>query len=496
MEIEGFTLEDVKNKIKSIRSTYYLELDKIKKSSTSGASGNVYQPKLSEDETVKFVTIYRENPCLWDITSEHYKNKAMRQTALQNLCIGMEIEGFTLEDVKNKIKSIRSTYYLELDKIKKSSTSGASGNVYQPKVKWFAEFNSFIRNVMVKLEDEFDIFGKHIAKQLRTLSTEQAILGQEEIQSNNKAAYEWMDGSKYLLRSKFMDWWKSTVNKALKTFQHRDNVPIYFVNGVEYKIHKSESGPAMTLFIKNVRRGFKLDVDLVPALKFPESRWPIGRYYRQIPPGCCKNTWMVVGKPNKGAPPLEQERSWRIALHNQERQLMHNSYHLRQAVRLNTWMVVGKPNKGAPPHEQERSWRIALHNLGRELMHNSYHLRQAVRLLGMKKIASYYIKTLFFWEIVEQNNEAFWRNNPAFLFKHMVKKLHTALVHSNIPYFWNKRNNLIGNVESRVLSGYAAKLVPLMQILDNPNGSNYKLVAKYLLSPKEFKEYNEKFLHI
>ncbi|CAF4935395.1 unnamed protein product [Pieris macdunnoughi] len=33
------------------------------------------------------------------------------------------------------------------------------------------------------VEDEFDIFGKHIAKQLRTLSTEQVILGQEEIQS-------------------------------------------------------------------------------------------------------------------------------------------------------------------------------------------------------------------------------------------------------------------------------------------------------------------------
>lgn len=34
----------------------------------------------------------------------------MRQTAVQNMCIGMEIKGFTLEDVKNKIKSIRSTY--------------------------------------------------------------------------------------------------------------------------------------------------------------------------------------------------------------------------------------------------------------------------------------------------------------------------------------------------------------------------------------------------
>ncbi|CAH2091962.1 unnamed protein product [Euphydryas editha] len=32
-------------------------------------------------------------------------------------------------------------------------------------------------------EDEYDVFGKHVAKQLRTLSTEQAILGQNEIQS-------------------------------------------------------------------------------------------------------------------------------------------------------------------------------------------------------------------------------------------------------------------------------------------------------------------------
>jgi hypothetical protein len=68
----------------------------------------------------------------------------MRQTALQNLCIGMEIEGFTVEDVKNKIKSIRSTYYLELDKIKKSSTSSTSGNVYQPKAKWYVYFSSIL----------------------------------------------------------------------------------------------------------------------------------------------------------------------------------------------------------------------------------------------------------------------------------------------------------------------------------------------------------------
>lgn len=32
-------------------------------------------------------------------------------------------------------------------------------------------------------EDEFDVFGKHVAKQLRKLSTEQGIVAQEEIQS-------------------------------------------------------------------------------------------------------------------------------------------------------------------------------------------------------------------------------------------------------------------------------------------------------------------------
>lgn len=115
--------------------------------------------------------------------------------------------------------------------------------------------------------------------------------------------------------------------------------------------------------------------------------------------------------------------------------------------------------------------------------------------LGMKKIASYYVKTLFFWEIDEKNDLIFWqRNNPAFLFKYMVGKLHAALVNKKIPYFWNKGNNLIGAVDERILFIYAAKLVPLMQVLDQPD--KYKHVAKYLLTPEEFKDYNAKFLHI
>lgn len=103
-----------------------------------------------EEETFKFVTLYGEPSCLWDITSIHYRNKSMRNAALKKICEEMAIENFTIEDVKNKIKSIRSTYYLEVDKINKSTRSGASGNTYEPKIKWFHELHSFIKNMTVK----------------------------------------------------------------------------------------------------------------------------------------------------------------------------------------------------------------------------------------------------------------------------------------------------------------------------------------------------------
>ncbi|PZC83898.1 hypothetical protein B5X24_HaOG206647 [Helicoverpa armigera] len=275
---------------------------------------------------------------------------------------------------------------------------------------------------------------------------------------NNRAAYEWKDDSNYLLRSKFTDWFKSVVNKALNKFPMNINSrPIAYVEGVPYVIDKSESGPAFTLLISNASKSFKLDVDLVPCLKFPEDRWPISSSYREIPSRCKKDYWMVVGKPNKASPEVfDQMRSWRIALHNQERELMHNSYNMRQAIRF---------------------------------------IKKLRDSLGMKKIASYYIKTLFFWEIEKINNSDYWqRNSPATLFKLMVGRLYEALVAGNIPYFWNKQNNLIGAVERKVLDDYKAKLQPLLAILEQP--TQYKLVAKYLLTPAEFADYNARFLHI
>lgn len=70
----------------------------------------------------------------------------MRIAALKHIRDAMDIEGFNVDDIKTKIKIIRSAYYLELNKIEKSTRSGA-GNVYVPRVKWFNELNSFIKTV-------------------------------------------------------------------------------------------------------------------------------------------------------------------------------------------------------------------------------------------------------------------------------------------------------------------------------------------------------------
>lgn len=113
----------------------------------------------------------------------------------------------------------------------------------------------------------------------------------------------------------------------------------------------------------------------------------------------------------------------------------------------------------------------------------------------MGKIASYYLKTLVLWEVLERENDRkFWQQSPAALFQILVRKFYIALQTGTIPYFWNKENNLIGNINTETLRLYAAKLEKLLQVLDNEN--SYKHVAKYLLTPSEFREYNHNFLHI
>ncbi|GFR03199.1 MADF domain-containing protein [Trichonephila clavata] len=107
--------------------------------------------KWGETETCKFVELYRERHCLWNVDNVHYRNKGMRLAASQRIAKEMSIEGLTSTDVKLKIKNLRGTYNQKLTKIAKSTLTASSSNeIYIPNMKWFNTMDAFMRQIKEK----------------------------------------------------------------------------------------------------------------------------------------------------------------------------------------------------------------------------------------------------------------------------------------------------------------------------------------------------------
>jgi hypothetical protein len=66
--------------------------------------------------TIAFIQEYKEHECLWNFKSPLYKNKHMREAAYKEIVKAMNIEGFGVPEVKNKIINVRSTYAQEIKK--------------------------------------------------------------------------------------------------------------------------------------------------------------------------------------------------------------------------------------------------------------------------------------------------------------------------------------------------------------------------------------------
>jgi hypothetical protein len=103
--------------------------------------------------TCKYVELYREHECLWNMNSTLYKRKDARQGPLEEIVRKMELENFTTEDAKQKIKSLRATYQQESYKIEKSLSSGADlEDVYKPSMKWFTLMAQVMKSGVLKRE--------------------------------------------------------------------------------------------------------------------------------------------------------------------------------------------------------------------------------------------------------------------------------------------------------------------------------------------------------
>jgi hypothetical protein len=93
---------------------------------------------MNIDQIMKFVELYRDCECSWNIQSPEIKSRDARDQALKHLSAEMKIIGFGTKAVAQKIKNIRTTYKQKVHKIMKSKTTGSSpDSIYKPKIPWF-----------------------------------------------------------------------------------------------------------------------------------------------------------------------------------------------------------------------------------------------------------------------------------------------------------------------------------------------------------------------
>ncbi|KAL1488823.1 hypothetical protein ABEB36_014619 [Hypothenemus hampei] len=162
--------------------------------------------KWTLENILNFLEIYEKYEVLWNIKLDKYRDRNARDENMSKLKEELNAEGINVnvEEIRKKIKSIKTIYSQELNKILKSKKSGAGReDLYTPKLTWFEIADRFLRNVTVsrkstsnlvtatsmdliqnaiidlnnisqahsstKPSDDLDYFGKYVTSSLRAL---------------------------------------------------------------------------------------------------------------------------------------------------------------------------------------------------------------------------------------------------------------------------------------------------------------------------------------
>ncbi|KAF2890191.1 hypothetical protein ILUMI_15982 [Ignelater luminosus] len=96
----------------------------------------------NQELTVSLIQFYEQQPVLYQASHPHYKNKPKRLQALQTIqkqlvdsCPLAASQGLQIDDVKEKLHTLRTQYFKEINKIKVNQHSGAGvEEMYTPKL--------------------------------------------------------------------------------------------------------------------------------------------------------------------------------------------------------------------------------------------------------------------------------------------------------------------------------------------------------------------------
>ncbi|KAL1517113.1 hypothetical protein ABEB36_000922 [Hypothenemus hampei] len=143
--------------------------------------------KWRESDTVKFVELYENAECLWNFRHPLYKHRNARDKAMQQILQEMNMPDFGINELKNKIKNIRSTYQQEVNKIKRSSQNigGDIVEEYKTNLAWFPIADRFLGKVIHSTKNPVT----KIEKMEKTDDEEQ----QSYFSSNQSALYNFVE---------------------------------------------------------------------------------------------------------------------------------------------------------------------------------------------------------------------------------------------------------------------------------------------------------------
>lgn len=73
--------------------------------------------KLYKEDILKLIELYKKNECLWDFNNPYYKKSNLKEYTWKTIAMQFNM---SVDDVKKKIKHLRSNYVAEKKKCDKS----------------------------------------------------------------------------------------------------------------------------------------------------------------------------------------------------------------------------------------------------------------------------------------------------------------------------------------------------------------------------------------
>ncbi|KAL1487725.1 hypothetical protein ABEB36_015632 [Hypothenemus hampei] len=126
---------------------------------------------FSRDITMRLIQEYEKYPELYNVQDPLYKNKTKRQECLNKIAISLGCYGhITIGDVKKKINGLRTQYFNEMAKRKKSQTSGTATSDIYTSHWWCFEMLHFLENSAPVRKGESNLDLESVSQQYSVLT--------------------------------------------------------------------------------------------------------------------------------------------------------------------------------------------------------------------------------------------------------------------------------------------------------------------------------------